>query len=494
MDRKNHGDKRWTIVHGTLDGVAGFALEALVRAVTPHVPYILTVLPDSTPDEDLTLHNLLVLGTTKGNRRLAQYAAAGVFEPELRDQGFAIHVGPSPLNPERTLAVICGADDEGALYGVRDFFHRYADPMRYGPVAVYNKPTEVFQSPDTLPAFTLRDAPAYPMRGFWTWGHVVWDYRRYIDHMTLWKLNVLTLWNDFVPVNAKVVIDYAHRRGIQVVWGFSWCWGVKVDPTDLVDMERWRMKVVETYERDYAPLGVDGIYFQTFTEHIGEEVGGRSSAAWAVDWVNHIACSLLERHPDLPIHFGLHATAVQKHLEEFTVIDPRISIVWEDAGCFPYHHDPKKVEGIADAVALTDRTAGLRGSAESWGAVLKGLTMLSWPDVEHQKGPFVRGETDENQVKRIAADKEFIWKYAQTYWIRNLDPVLAVARAALEGTDRAGARKRDWPLLSALVEDCAWEEKPYAAAAIFAEVAWNPYRPAEEIVEQVQLSRDAAFL
>ena len=253
--------------------------EALVRAVTPHVPYVLTVLPDTTPDEELQVHNLLLLGTLASNRRLARFSAEGVFAPETRAQGYSIHVAPSPLNPDRTLAVICGADPEGSIHGVRDFFHRYADPMRYGPVAVYNKPTEVFQSSVPLPPFDLRDAPAFPLRGFWTWGHVVWDYRRYIDHMTLWKLNVLTLWNDFVPVNAKEVIEYAHRRGVKVVWGFSWCWGFKVDPTHTEDMERWRRKVLETYERHYPHLGGDGIYFQTFTEHIGEEVGGRSTAS-----------------------------------------------------------------------------------------------------------------------------------------------------------------------------------------------------------------------
>lgn len=495
MDRKSHGDKRWTIVHGTAEGVAGFALEALNRAVAPHVPYILTTVPDATPDDGLAIHNLLVLGTVESNARLAALAKAGVFEPETRPQGYSIRITKSPLNPERTLAVICGADDEGALHGVRDFVHRVVEPMRYsGFNVVYNMPTDVFTRPDPLPELTLRDAPAFPARGFWTWGHVVYDYRRYIDHMSLWKLNVLTLWNDFVPANAKDVVDYAHRRGIRVVWGFSWCWGEKVDPTDRADMERWRAKVLDTYSREYAPLGVDGIYFQTFTEHIGESVGGRTTASWAVEWVNTIARSVLDRFPTLSIHFGLHATAVQKDLAEFAAVDPRIAIVWEDAGTFPYHHDPKKVEKLEDAVALTRRTAALRGPAETWGAVLKGLTMLPWPEFEHQKGPFLLGEHSPEAVRAISASREFSWKHAQTYWMKNLDAVLAIARAALEGTAEAKAGNAAWPLLSALVEDGAWEERPYAAAALFAEVAWNPFRTAAEIVEAVSLSRDAAFL
>ena len=456
MDRKNYGDRRWTIVHGTTDGVAGFAIEALNRAVAPHVPYVLTVVPDSTPDADLSSHHLLVLGTLKSNARLASLAESGAFEPETRRQGFSICVTTSPLNPDRTLAVICGADDEGALYGVRDFFHRYVDPLRYsGFNVVYNQPTAVFTSSAALPGFELRDAPAFPARGFWAWGHVVYDYRRFIDHMALWKLNVLSLWNDFAPLNAKDVVDYAHRRGIRVAWGFSWCWGEKVDPTDREDMERWRVRVLEIYEREYEGLCGDGIYFQIFTEHIGETVGGRSTASWAVEWVNTIAGSLLDHYPGLSIHFGLHATSVQKDLSEFAKVDPRIAIVWEDAGTFPYHHDPKKVEDLEAGVALTARTAALRGSAESWGAHLKGLTMLPWPEFEHQKGPFLLGEFSGDAVRAIAEKNAFIWKQAQTYWMKNLYAVLAVANAALDGTASVGAEKPDWPSLSVVVEDCA---------------------------------------
>ena len=38
------------------------------------------------------------------------------------------------------------------------------------------------------------------------------------------KFNELIIWNDFVPLNIREVIDYAHSYGIKVNLGYSWGW------------------------------------------------------------------------------------------------------------------------------------------------------------------------------------------------------------------------------------------------------------------------------
>lgn len=37
-------------------------------------------------------------------------------------------------------------------------------------------------------------------------------------------MNKITIWNDFAPLNARSIIEEAHRNGIGVVWGFAWGW------------------------------------------------------------------------------------------------------------------------------------------------------------------------------------------------------------------------------------------------------------------------------
>lgn len=50
----------------------------------------------------------------------------------------------------------------------------------------------VFKRESPLPDFELNSRPAVKNRGIWTWGHVIYDYRSFIDNMVMLKLNTAT--------------------------------------------------------------------------------------------------------------------------------------------------------------------------------------------------------------------------------------------------------------------------------------------------------------
>ncbi len=484
MDRKSFDGNRWMVVYGKYEGLEGYAVNELYKAVQQYVPYILTA-HDTENVEKFKDFHLIIMGTGSSNGIVKKLALEGVFKPQTLREGYSIKVCPSYLNPERKMILLSGADDNGLLYGVRDFEHYYADPARYTGGYVYNTPYRVFV--DEMPDFEASSAPAIQNRGLWTWGHVIYDYRNYIDNMSRWKMNILTLWNDFAPLNARDVADYAHSRGIKVIWGYTWCWGEEVDPTDAKQLAYWTDRVIKTYEEQYARLGADGIYFQTFTEHSGPEIKGKSAAELSVSWVNHIAGALLERHPDLWIQFGLHAEHVKKEYAAYKNIDPRLNITWEDAGSFPFHHNSGRMKDYEATLAFTNEICRLRGEAEDFGVVWKGMSMLDWPGFEHQKGAFILGESKEELIKDKTREKEFIWKYTQAYWTKHLRYALEMAKSIKE----SGVRQTSAAML---VEDGLWEGRQWGPVAMFAEAAWNADANAEDIIEKLMLTRDAAFV
>ena len=260
MGVKGFSEKRWHIVFGSYAGVEKYAANELYKVIQKYVPYVLTV---SYSAEELPKDkNLIFLGTAESNRFIGDLADKKLVTLNLKPQGYAIRVCESPYCEGYKAIAIAGADALGVLYGVRDFEHRYADQLIFS--GDYRaRQTRPFI--DAVPDFSLSSAPAVENRGLWTWGHVVYDYRGYIDNMSRWKLNTLILWNDFAPVNARDIIEYAHARGVKVIWGFSWGWGTGEDMPGS-EKPKWTRTVVKRYQNEYADLGGDGIYFQTSTE------------------------------------------------------------------------------------------------------------------------------------------------------------------------------------------------------------------------------------
>lgn len=465
-----YGDKRWRVICEKYEGVYKFALDELLGVLQEYVPYTPVCLP-GYENHDEPVSSIIV--GTKDFAPLAQLADSGFYTPETAPQGYSMRVAAHPGHEGHMLAVIQGADGAGVLYGVMDFLNRYVyNAARYAP-HIYNGRKQLFL--EDMPAFEKKSAPLTPNRGLWTWGHVIGDYKGYIDNMARWKMNTLIIWNDHAPLNAADVVRYAHERGVRIVWGYSWCWGEKVDPTSREELAYWKKRVVDVYEREYAPLGGDGVYFQTFTETSDQDIGGRSIADMAVEWVNEMGGALLERHPGLWLQFGLHASSIRDRAGVMANIDPRITIVWEDAGAFPYSYDPWKQEGAAETRAYNRQLLALRGSAERFGTVLKGFSLINWvKEFEHQQGPYIMGTWSKAKLDAWARDKKFYFDFARSYWFEHADRLRDVVR------DCAGAAPAECTL-TALVEDSAWEVCQWQAVCLFAEILWNGDDTTEEI-------------
>lgn len=472
MDSRNYGNERWHISFGSYSGPERTAVDMVYGLVQGFVPYVLTAAPvgEALPE---TVRNRILVGTLKDNPELERLAQEGFFRPQTAPEGYSIKCAPAPEQNDCFLVVIQGSDSAGVLYAAVDF-ERYAvrDRAAYAGEPVRRK-YRPFQA--GLPVFERSSAPRIEHRGFWSWGHVIYDYRSYIDHMCACKLNTLILWNDYVPLNASQVVAYAHDHAVKVIFGFSWCWGEKVDPDSPEDLEKWTKSVLDTYEGQYRDLGCDGINFQAFTETNDTTIGDRSISELVIDWVGAISRRVYERYPDLWIQFGLHATSIRGECGKFAAIDPRMSIVWEDAGGFPYDYDPARLGDPEETCAYTEELLAIRGKEERFGAVFKGFTVLDWDAFEHQKGPFVLGEAAPSFLRERQAEKAYFWRYVAPYWMKQAD----VLQRMLQTIADAPVRDR---LVTALVEDGMWECGMHVSAQLFAELAWDPAGDVPEIL------------
>ncbi len=473
MYDQGYGNNRYRIVYGCYEGIQQQAADCLYGLVQQYVPYVLTMTDAHLPLDLSGEDNLILIGTLQNNPYLARLSAMKLFEAESRQEGYSLAVFTNPENGGRSIMVLQGADDAGVLYAVADFQKFYVNhEMKYHGYH-YNTRYRAFMDP-ALP-FGRRSAPCIEHRGLWSWGHVIYDYMKYIDHMSELKLNTLIIWNDYAPVNAGEVVRYAHARAVKVIWGFSWCWGQPVDPEDEKDLQKWTATVLDTYEQQYRDLGSDGIYFQAFTETSDTTVKGRSISDLVINWVTQISAAVYARYPDLWIQFGLHATSVKSENKKFSAIDPRMSIVWEDVGSFPYHYDPKQNEDFGQTLDYTKELLALRGGQERFGAVFKGFTVLNWLYFEHQKGPFILGKGSPDFIKRYAEERRFYWRYAAPYWITQAEQLKQMigAIAAAPIVDR---------LVAALVEDGLWESELHLSMGILAELLWDCRADTKEII------------
>jgi hypothetical protein len=301
------------------------------------------------------------------------------------------------------------------------------------------------------------------------------------------KLNMITVWNDYVPVNAAEFVRYAHEKEIKVIWGYSWGWGeVSLDISDEIILKKWTDAAVRTYETQYAGLGGDGIYFQLFTETFERLQNGVVIAKAAARWVNTISAELLSRHPGMTIQFGLHASSVKDDLDFIKEVDPHVTIVWEDCGSFPYHYIPQKTGDFEETLAFTKTISGLRGDGEKFGAVLKGLSCLNWDIFEHQKGNFIMGANLSAGIKD-AKLKAAIWRYIQAYWIRNSDKAYETIKVIHEKTQGRTA-------ISALVDDGLFEDKIWYPAALFAAMTWDVNMNIKDLACEVALNPNISFI
>lgn len=472
MDRHSYGCDRWKLVCGCLEGTESRATEMLYAGVSAEVPYIL-VAETAEKLRDRSTASLLLVGTRESNFLLAQAVRAEEIPPE----GYLVRVTASPFAPGRQIAIVAGSTPAQTIYAAAHFVGHYlpfarqrSDHMPYFRA--------VFSGP--MPEYTAAEAPAFAERGIWTWGHCIYDYRRFAENMARLGLNAITLWNDFAPLNLREVVACFHSYGIKVILGYSWGWDEPVDISSDGELARWKKRAVEVYARDYEHAGGDGIYIQSFTETDAEEINGVPIAETVVKWVNTVGGAMLERWPGLQIQFGLHATSVRRRLPAIRGVDSRIHIFWEDCGAFPYAYLARAVESEKEMLAFTDEIVALRPGC-GCGAVLKGQVCLDWDRFEHQKGPFLLGCESKKKIRARMEALRPQWHDVQSYWLENLGQ----CRRALQHLKGAA--------VYALVEDALLEEACWYPVALYAELLWRPDAPDAEVLRRVAQRTDVTM-
>ena len=415
---------------------------------------------------DLSEYRCIYIGTKESNSYIREHSDFTLTESEE----YMIKVSGGTV-------IIEGYDDAGVLYGAIDFYNKYVVKFQHPDDDRY---FVNFLNEDELPDFEYGSAPSIKERGLWTWGHVIYDYLGYLRNMMRLKMNRIVIWNDHVPVNAKDIVRCAHSMGIKVIWGFSWLWDTDCARFDLENIDGFSEEIFKKYEEEYAQLGGDGIYFQTFTELHTDNIGGINIAGAAAGFVNRTAALFFEKYPDMEIQFGLHATSVKDRLDLIATTDKRIRIVWEDCGAFPFSYVPNDIKDFDKTAELVEKIAHLRGTDDRFGAVTKGLVKLDWSEFEHPCGPQMIGVSSrtfkENRIER----KKRIWRYIQACWLANADKAHEMVREI--------CRLKDGDtVILALVEDGMFEENVMYPVALYSEMLWDTNAELKDLTKAVAM-------
>lgn len=473
--------KRWLMLIDGYQGVRKYAANTLSGFVSGLISYVLPVrnVKDVT-EEELKRYNVIAVGEIKTHPILARYKDIGLLDKPNGAEGYSIYVGAAPDEDGGQTIAIAGADERGVLYGCMEFIGVYCGKI-LNQGDIWGKTFFDYPLQRQLAEWKTSAAPAIPTRAIWTWGYVIYDYRGFFDNMAKLRLNEVVIWNDHAPINAKDVVDYAHALGIKVVWGFSWGWGVEC--AKAIDefcseegLKKLKQQVVSVYQNEYANTGADGIYFQSFTELNEDMVGGKCIADVVTSLVNDVAGALLERNPALHVQFGLHATSVKTHLDFIKKTDPRVYIVWEDCGAFPFDYSAEETQAFDQTYALTKELLSLRGENEKFGAVIKGMLKLDWGMFEHHDGAFILGERTKAFIKQRQMQKDKLWKVVKGGWLKNAE----YARKMLALIAKNG----NAPIVEALVEDAMLENNIALPVALYAQMLWTPELSMEEILER----------
>lgn len=482
--------KSWAIVYGRYEGMEKKAAELLAATMREYLDYEIPLFSASEMEkEKLNGRSIVFLGTPKDNAFLAEKYACVANGCE---HGYALCVEEEG---KENKVFIVGNSLQGSYYGAVDFIGEYLPtvPVRLLANANVNI-SGVFDAPfqKTMPTYFKESAPKINRRAIWTWGHCIFDYRKFFENMAKLKLNEIVIWNDSMPLNAKEVVECAHSWGIRVIFGFSWGWGVscgEFNAKDCFDKEKvkaFAASAIEYYEKNISSTPADGIYFQSFTELSVDKIGDVLIAEAVCAWVNGIAEEFFKKYPDLEIQFGLHATSVREHLPYLAKIDERITIVWEDCGAFPYNYAPSAVENFAETERLTDDILALRGEKEKFGAVFKGMTTLYWDIFKHIDEPYILGEASERKIDEVYEDRKRAWKYIQAEWLKNADYVKKM-------TERIAKKTNGKTDIQLLVEYGAFEREIFFPVALAAAFLWDYTADASEIIERVSLNPFVKF-
>ena len=414
--------KSWQIVYGEYAGVEKQAVNFLSGELCRYIAripgvYTLFVVPCVKETDENADKNSIYLAAYEEVAAIRE----NVKKEEIPENGWLIRTlkraGKSDGKSRQTI-IITARKRENLYYAATSFIDDFM--VKFAPVCGSLAMPEKFfeyEIKDNTYTFALKTKT----RSIFTWGHPLNDYRKFIKNAARLKINRLIVWNDYAPVNAREIMNYAHEFGVQIVWGFEWGWGTNgsahIASIDDEYLEKLKTRILEKYEREYKDISEDGVYFQSFTERKDDNIGGRRISEAVVKLVNEASAALLKKYPKLNIIFGLHASSVLTHFEDVEKTDPRVEILWEDWGAFPAGYLPDdNAERFAALTKTTAQILKLRGG-KKLGFLFKGFMVLDWSRFEYQQGAFVLGENPESVTKNDGALRGGAWRVFQAGWI-----------------------------------------------------------------------------
>ena len=409
----------WKILYDKYDGLEKKAVDLLSKEAGRYLIrednlYRIYVLPCEKSGAKIE-ESAIVVGLWQESETVKKY----VKKEEVKPNGYLVKVIKNPDNENGRIVVITANDERELFYGAVSFIDDYipANAPAHGSVRLTQF---IFDEP--MKEWTYSETTCNKTRGVFTWGHPINDYRAYIDNMARLKLNQLIIWNDYMPVNVREVIDYAHSYGIEILFGYAWGWidGCnKITDISSARLTEIKEQILRHYEENYAQINCDGIYFQSFTERRDEYIGGRLIAEAVTTLVNETAAELLSKYPNLKLQFGLHASSVKNRLNEIAKVDKRVEILWEDCGVFPYSYYPEvnDEKQFEETLDFTKKILTLRGEAPV-GLVFKGAMVLDWNKFVHQSGRFVLGNNAGAIVENDQRIREGAWRIFSAEWMQ----------------------------------------------------------------------------
>lgn len=438
MDKKN-----WKIYYTKYEGAEKRAVGLVYKELGKHILRDCGIYSFHTIDcrkgEIDNSANSVVLGIYGENPIFKKY----LDKSELKENGYIVKVFDNPENSEVKIALLCGYSAVEVFYAAVDFVDDYFALATPSVDAFIRLRNELFEH--RLPDYYISTAPDFKTRSIFTWGHPINDYEDYFSNMARLKLNQVIIWNDFLPLNSDDIVDCAHSYGIEVIWGFSWGWGFSCKEyfeTGMVEkLDELKEEIVAEFNKTYKNAKGDGIYFQSFTEMTENTIGGIRVSEAVTKLVNMTADAILKDNPNLKIQFGLHASSVRDNLVDIAAVDPRLEIVWEDCGRFPYKsfnqrfNDYETFEDFEAHYPFADQIIDLRENADL-GIVYKSMLTMDWSRgrVTHQKGPYVMADMAKETIEQDFDVVKNIWRFYSAEWIEHGHLVYELTRHIKEKT------------------------------------------------------------
>lgn len=461
----------WKIIYSGSSSVEMRALEFLYGEMGNYMlrdwgVYALYTMACEKASAELPDQNAVVIGVGYENALLKKFIAP----EEIPAHGFVIRKVDNPQYPDKRLILVAGSDPGAVLYGVITLVDDIFLQLPSGDGNAVIADADVFGTP--MKDFTITDAPATAVRSVFTWAHPIGNMYEYFRNMARLKFNRVYMWNEFPPLNASEVVEYAHSWGIEIFWGFSWGWSTNCPDTDVSDLQQLKKSILQEYYDIWAKLPGDGIYFQSFTEMCLREINGRRVAECVVELTNGIADELLAVNPELKIVFGLHASSVRNDLDDIAKCDPRMEILWEDCGNYPFNYINVKPTPAEDLQFVRK----LFAQNHSMGLVYKCQLTQKWENFVHQAGTYVLGH---NGWKMQANDLEVTqssWRNYKAVWSERGKLAYDLARVI----QNEGGNAVEMNIAAQLNGPIHWP------TALIAELFWNSNRDYMEIIKRVQ--------